>query len=234
MPNFTALLFAVAIPFSTLFNFNQSNVLGASAFPFSWPFPIFRIPTPPPTPSLVTISTVTPTKIPTPTLTATPTPIESEPTPTQAPRIILTIVPLPTSTLKPKPTATPKPQPTTAPAPSNSVRDYIMNAINNYRSSKGLSVVRTDPYTCGFADVRAREISTAFNHDGFNNRVSSKTLPYPSYSLITENLATTPNYQNVVNMWINSSGHAANMQKNTPFVCVSQHENYYAYEAWKP
>ena len=109
-----------------------------------------------------------------------------------------------------------------------------MNAINDYRRSQGLSEVRTDSNTCNFAKIRAQEITNGFNHDGFNNRISSKTLPYPGYQLVTENLARNSNYKNVVQSWINSPGHAENMRKDTPFVCVESSGDYYAYEGWKP
>jgi uncharacterized protein YkwD len=113
-------------------------------------------------------------------------------------------------------------------------KEYIMNAINEYRRSRGLSEVKTDPYTCSFAKERAREISVYFNHDGFSQRVANKSLPYPGYSLITENIAMTSDYKRVVELWINSKGHAENMQKDTPFVCVESYGNYYAYEGWRP
>ncbi len=35
-------------------------------------------------------------------------------------------------------------------------------------------------------------------------------------------------------MWINSPGHAANMEKDTPYVCVVVNGKYFAYEGWKP
>lgn len=111
---------------------------------------------------------------------------------------------------------------------------FMMNAINSYRKSRGLYEVKTDSNTCNFARTRAQEISTNFSHEGFYNRINNKTLPYPSYSMVTENLALNDNYKNVVNAWINSPGHAANMEKDTPFVCVQSYGNYYAYEGWKP
>lgn len=126
------------------------------------------------------------------------------------------------------------PKPTASNATNSSVKDFIMNAINNYRSSLGLSRVQTDPYTCGFSQTRAKEISTDFSHSGFQSRINNHTLPYPSYHYITENIAMTSNYQQVVQMWINSPGHAENMRADTPYVCVERYGNYYAYEGWKP
>lgn len=137
------------------------------------------------------------------------------------------------------PTISPSPYPTTTPQPSQHPqedykKEYIMNAINEYRRSRGLYEVQTDPYTCSFAKTRAQEISVNFSHDGFSQRVANKSLPYPSYLLITENIAMTSDYKRVAGLWINSPGHAENMRKDTPFVCVESYGNYYAYEGWKP
>lgn len=92
-----------------------------------------------------------------------------------------------------------------------------MQKINDYRSSQGLSSVKTDKYTCDFAKIRAEEITHAFNHDGFRSRIDSHTLPYPTYHQVAENIAMTSDYKDVVTMWINSPGHAANMRLDTPY-----------------
>ena len=109
-----------------------------------------------------------------------------------------------------------------------------MNAINDYRHQNGLSDVHTERYTCDFAKTRSQEIVANFNHDGFTKRMESKTLPYPGYTQITENIAMTSDYHQVVQMWINSPGHAENMRKDTPSVCVASSGDYYAYEGWRP
>lgn len=173
------------------------------------------IPTPPPTP--VITNPVLPLS---PTVTLTPSPTQ-----------VLT----PTLTLTPSPTSTPSPTPQAIlGTQDDAVKNYIMEGINAYRKTFGLAEVKTDSYTCDFAKVRAREISTSFNHTGFRDRINSSTLPYPSYSQITENIAMNSNYRNVVPSWIASSGHAENIRKDTPFVCVEKYGNYYAYEGWKP
>lgn len=118
--------------------------------------------------------------------------------------------------------------------PASDAISQIISAINAFRNSNGLSNVSTNNETCAFAKTRASEISSSFNHDGFRNRLDGKSLPYPSFSQVTENIAMTSNPSNVVTMWINSSGHAENMKKDTPFVCVASSGNYYAYEGWKP
>lgn len=116
---------------------------------------------------------------------------------------------------------------------ANYTEDNLLAAINEFRQSKGLTPIRSDPYTCSFARLRAKEVSGSFSHTGFYSRVNDKTLPYPRYKQVTENLAWAPGGKNPVKMWINSPTHAANMQKNTPIVCVSNYGDYYAYEGWQ-
>lgn len=171
------------------------------------------------------------------TLTITPTPTPwwyRYLTPTfKAPTPSPTKAPTPTPTTKPSATATPTPQGSTS-SLLDSKQQFMLNAINTYRSKYGLSSVKPDSYTCNFATIRAKEIVTNFSHAGFSQRINNRTIPYPGYSLITENIAMTSNYQNVVNMWVSSAGHAANMRKDTPFVCVAYNGNYFAYEGRKP
>lgn len=143
--------------------------------------------------------------------------------------------------VSPTPSQTPIPTPTPKPSQgyseisitSETVKNYMMAEINSYRKNQGKGEVQTDKYTCEFAKVRASEVAKNFNHDGFQNRIKNKTLPYPSYSYVTENIAMNSNYKNVVKGWINSAGHAENMRADTPNVCVEKFGNFYAYEGWK-
>lgn len=110
----------------------------------------------------------------------------------------------------------------------------IMAAINSYRQSKGLSPANTDNKTCTFARTRVAEIAGNFSHDGFTQRIQNKTLPYPSYTTVTENIAQTKDPNKVVSLWINSPGHEKNLTADTPYVCVESSGSYYAMEGWKP
>lgn len=183
---------------------------------------------------------IAPSATPTPNVKAARTSrVTPKPTSKKTVTVIKTPTPSPIKAVStPKPTAKPTAKPTTAPvaaAPAtNDVTAYIMKEINDYRASQGLGSVQTSAETCNFAKTRAQEITMNFNHDGFNQRKENKTLPYTSWSAITENIAMTSNYKDVVTMWKNSSGHAANMRANTPYVCVMQSGNYYAYEGMKP
>lgn len=154
--------------------------------------------------------------------------VTSTPTPS-------TITSVPTA----KPTTVGMQTPATSPTPqsvvtADAVQTFIMQALNDYRHTNGLGPVAINKYTCNFATTRAQEIMANFSHDGFTSRLNSHTLPYPNFSLVTENIAQTANYKDVVNMWANSSGHAANMRADTPYICVEYSGDYYAMEGWKP
>jgi uncharacterized protein YkwD len=137
----------------------------------------------------------------------------------------------------PRSTATPSPR-ISSPSPSaavdTTIENYLLTQINAFRASKGLTHVTAEAYTCNFARIRAAEIADNFSHDGFRQRIDKQTLPYPTYHEVTENIAMTNDYHNVVDLWINSPSHAANMEKDTPNVCVEKAGNYYAYEGWRP
>jgi uncharacterized protein YkwD len=191
-----------------------------------------------PTPSVTPTPTVTPTPSGPetltgwrPTITFTPSiskPISSPEGRRSSPTKIPSNVPIKTNTITSSPSNTPIPQ------VANDIGQNLLNQINSFRSSKGLPPLSTDGYTCGFAVLRANEIVNSFNHDGFKNRIDSKTLPYPSYSSVAENIAMNSDPNQVVPGWINSAGHNENMSKDVPHGCVGKSGDYYAFEAWKP
>lgn len=129
-------------------------------------------------------------------------------------------------------------QPTQVPVQQNpqlsDVSAYILNGVNAYRSSLGLNHVQASAETCSFATTRAQEITNGFNHNGFYTRVNNHTLPYAQWSHATENIAEAPDYKEVVTLWENSPEHAANMRDNTPYICIEQNGNYFAYEGMRP
>jgi len=116
----------------------------------------------------------------------------------------------------------------------NKVTAYILEQINDYRSSLGLGMVYPSQETCAFAATRAKEIAVNFSHQGFEERKRMQTLPYTRWHVITENIAMTSDYTQVEKMWEHSSGHARNMRADTPYVCVMQYKDYFAYVGLKP
>ncbi len=160
--------------------------------------------------------------------------------PSVTPTIIITLTPTPTQTPVftqiSTPTSSPQAQSsnTNTQSSSSSSSSLFLSEINAFRASNGLTPVSSNSETCNFAETRANEIVSNFNHDGFSSRASSHSLPYSSYSEVTENIAMNPNPSDVVNAWIASPGHNENMKKNTPFVCVKSNGNFYAYEGLRP
>ncbi|MBI4097955.1 MAG: CAP domain-containing protein [Candidatus Levybacteria bacterium] len=135
----------------------------------------------------------------------------------------------------PSPTLTPFPTPTTTDIlvyPSQ-ITD-LLQQINSFRSGKGLAPLSANSETCFFANLRSQEIITNFNHDGFRNRIDTKTLPYPSYSSVAENISYNGDSSQVVPNWINSGGHAENLLKDVPYGCVGNSGIHYVFEAWQP
>ncbi len=124
--------------------------------------------------------------------------------------------------------------PTQSTPETNPEESLIIKKINEYRTSLGLSIVRENSATCDFAKLRAEEIVTSFNHDGFSQRIDTKKLPYASWSTVVENIAMNTNEQDVVTLWKNSPPHAENMRANTKYVCVRNTGSHFAYEGMTP
>lgn len=135
-------------------------------------------------------------------------------------------------TLKPTPLPTIA-QASTPTSQTSGISDFLLSKVNEYRATFGLPPVHANGGVCTFAAIRAQEISKLFNHDGFNSRVDKHTIPYTKWSRATENIAESANYKQVVNLWAHSPEHAANMRDNTPYVCIIQSGNFYAYEGMR-
>ena len=140
----------------------------------------------------------------TPTSTAKPTPTAK---PTQAPAPTV------------KPTQTPAPTATTAPTGLSNYASQVLKLVNQERAKAGLPALTTTPALTAAANVRAKEIAKSFSHtrpDGqnFGSALKDQGISYRSAG---ENIAygqKTP--QEVMNAWMNSSGHRANIM-NTGF-----------------
>lgn len=142
---------------------------------------------------------------------------------------------------RPAQTSTPTPIPKTKQYDDTDIHVYpykttndLLQQINSFRSSKGLAHLVANSETCFFADLRSQEIISSFNHDGFRNRIDSKTLPYPSYSSVAENIAYNSDSTQIVPGWINSPGHNENLLKDVPYGCVVGNGDYFVFEAWAP
>lgn len=109
-----------------------------------------------------------------------------------------------------------------------------LDQINQYRKSHGLSEASEQSDVCSFAKLRVQEISHSFDHNGFIDRINNNSLPYSSYSLVTENIAQVNDINLLVDMWIASPTHEENIRKDTPFICIENIGDYYVMAGYKP
>jgi uncharacterized protein YkwD len=115
----------------------------------------------------------------------------------------------------------PRPRPAPAPATNlSTIEQSIFNQINQYRASMGLAPLIQDATTTQQARSHSQAMATgqrSFGHDGFQERVQviSTVIPVKGAA---ENVAYNVGYSDpatvVVNGWLNSPGHKANIMGN--------------------
>ena len=106
------------------------------------------------------------------------------------------------------------PQATQAPSTDNSYAYQVIELVNQERVKYGLAALAADETLMNAAQKRAAETVTSFSHTRPNGASFSSVLSEygVNYRTAGENIAygqRTP--QEVVNAWMNSSGHRANI-----------------------
>ena len=89
----------------------------------------------------------------------------------------------------------------------------IFNLVNAHRKQKGLAVLKFDDDIFNQCCIHSKNMSTgktAFGHDGFDDRVKNLTPWCWAAENVAFNYSTKS--EDVVNMWLNSSGHRANIE----------------------
>lgn len=124
--------------------------------------------------------------------------------------------------VKPNPTTNPDPEPDPEPEPTTSYNrefaDRVIELVNIERAKEGLKPLKKDDTLTGLSDIRAKETVTLFEHKRPNGTKWSTILKENnvSYTNAGENIASgysTP--EDVVNAWMNSEGHRANIMSKT-------------------
>lgn len=147
-------------------------------------------------------------------------------------------VPTPQPTVKPsaEPSVDPSADPSSGPSEQENYAEEVLSLVNAERAKEGLSPLVLDQKLCGAATVRAGEIVEEFSHtrpDGTSCFTALKQADV-TYRAAGENIAAgqaTP--ASVMNSWMNSSGHRANIMSSNfgklgvGFVKVSQGYQYY-------
>lgn len=89
----------------------------------------------------------------------------------------------------------------------------IFNLVNAHRKQKGLAALEFDDDIFNQCCIHSKNMSTgktAFGHDGFDDRVKNLTPWCWAGENVAFNYSTKP--EDVVNIWLNSSGHRANIE----------------------
>ena len=130
---------------------------------------------------------------------------------TEAPSIPETEAPV---TPAPPETEAPSVPETEAPGQSSSMAKQVADLVNQERAKAGLAPLTLREDLTGAAQIRARESAVSFSHtrpdgSGFHTVLTQQQIPYRRSG---ENIAWgQPTAQAVMNAWMNSSGHRANI-----------------------
>ena len=94
----------------------------------------------------------------------------------------------------------------------------VLDIVNRNRSSAGLHLLKLDADLCAAAQIRANEIVSSFSHTRPDGRKFSTVLTDNGirFTAAGENIAwgqTSP--EQVMNAWMNSDGHRANIMNVT-------------------
>lgn len=145
---------------------------------------------------------------------ATPTPTP-KPKPTKAPKPTATPVPATPTPVPATPTpvpATPTPVPTAD--PTSAYAQEVLDLVNAKRAEAGVAPLALDSSLNAAARVRAKEITTTWGHTRPNggNPKSAVEEQGLSPSSVAENISAGRwSAQDVVNGWMESDGHRANI-----------------------
>ena len=122
----------------------------------------------------------------------------------------------------PPPPTPPPPAPTTSPTAYD---DQILTLINDHRRSIGKPALAKNQVIWEQANGHSRNMASAkvpFGHDGFDTRISAIRAALGSGGSAGENVAMGYNSAAaVVNAWLGSSGHRANIEGNSTRTGIS-------------
>ena len=132
--------------------------------------------------------------------------------------VTVPVKPNPTPNPDPEPDPEPEPEPEPTTSYNREFADRVIELVNIERAKEGLKPLKKDDTLNGLSDIRAKETVTLFDHKRPNGTKWSTILKENnvSYTNAGENIASgysTP--EDVVNAWMNSEGHRANIMSKT-------------------
>jgi uncharacterized protein YkwD len=136
----------------------------------------------------------------------------------------MTKIPAPPQAPTPAPPPTPPP-PTPPPPSPTAYDDEILGLINAHRASIGKSALQKSQVIWEQANGHSRNMASGtvpFGHDGFSTRIAAIRAALGSGGSGAENVAMGYNSAAaVVNGWLSSSGHRANIEGNATRTGIS-------------
>ena len=92
-------------------------------------------------------------------------------------------------------------------------RQEVIRLVNVEREKAGLTALYADEKAMEYAQVRAQEITVSFSH----TRPNGLEKPYDEIGAMNENIAGSMTPAGVMDAWMNSSGHRANILNKEAF-----------------
>lgn len=119
-----------------------------------------------------------------------------------------------------------KPTPVSVYTPAPEVNGAkLEQLVNDYRQENGLSRLPTEESLCQYAEIRAEQTKTAWNHNQFWTDSCLKT----NYSYCGENLSRDfQTEQATLTAWINSPTHKENLVGTWSSMCIKCSEGFCA------
>lgn len=116
--------------------------------------------------------------------------------------------------------------PTTTLDPAKTPQMQVIDLVNAERAKAGLAPLKYDPSTQNVADERAREQVQRFGHTRPDGSSCWTAYSGPLF-FCGENAAYngSPSAQGVVNQWMNSPGHRANILGNFKYISVGMYKS---------
>lgn len=92
--------------------------------------------------------------------------------------------------------------------------------IQEWRLSQGLKRYTLDPKLCDFANKRANEIFIEKNNMSHDGIWKYKSQLLDTYDGFSENLARNWSPELMLDWWLHSASHEANLRRDRPLTCV--------------
>lgn len=110
-----------------------------------------------------------------------------------------------------------------SPTPDVIEKSSVWDLVQRWRADNGLPMYQQNDRVCEIAQQRLNEVKTNWSHDGFR---WERFCPNGD-CLLSENLARKfSTEQSVLDGWLSSSSHRANLQKDYQYACIATDGNY--------